>query len=166
MEEASGTIARPRELLIVSLAGVLLALLMTWPLATDLAHLGRTLGTDADGQFSLWNVSWVARTIVTDPTHLFDANIFSPHRTTLAYSEANLLEGVIGIVPYWLSENPWLTLNLVMLAGFASAYASTGDRAIILQLSSYRLRNIRIRLVPHPAPRRRYRPPAVSLATP
>jgi len=123
MEEASGTIARPRELLIVSLAGLLLALLMTWPLATDLAHLGRTLGTDADGQFSLWNVSWVARTIVTDPTHLFDANIFSPHRTTLAYSEANLLEGVIGIVPYWLSENPWLTLNLVMLAGFASAYA-------------------------------------------
>jgi hypothetical protein len=122
MEEAPGTIARPRELLLVSLAGLLLALLMTWPLATDLAHQGRTLATDADGQFSIWNVAWVARAIVADPGDLFDANIFFPHRRTLAYSEANVLEGLIGTLPWWLSRNPWLTLNLVLLAGFASAY--------------------------------------------
>jgi len=122
MDEASGTIARPRELVIVSVAGLLLALLMTWPLATGLPHLGRTLGTDADGQYSIWNVAWVARAIVADPADLFDANIFFPHKTTLAYSEANLVEGIIGILPWWLSRNPWLTLNLVMLAGFTSAY--------------------------------------------
>ena len=69
MEEAPGTIARPRELLIVSLAGLALAILMTWPLATGLGHLGRTLATDADGQFSIWNVAWVARTLVADPLH-------------------------------------------------------------------------------------------------
>jgi len=123
MDEASGTIARPRELVIVSIAGLLLALLMTWPLATGLADLGRTLGTDADGQYSIWNVAWVARAIVADPADLFDANIFFPHKTTLAYSEANLVEGIIGILPWWLSRNPWLTLNVVMLAGFTSAYA-------------------------------------------
>ncbi|HXT33116.1 MAG TPA: hypothetical protein VN716_27620 [Vicinamibacterales bacterium] len=123
MDEASGTIARPRELVIVSVAGLLLALLMTRPLATGLPHLGRTLGTDADGQYSIWNVAWVARAIVADPADLFDANIFFPHKTTLAYSEANLVEGIIGILPWWLSRNPWLTLNVVMLAAFTSAYA-------------------------------------------
>jgi hypothetical protein len=136
MEEAPGTIARPRELLIVSAAGLVLALLMTWPLATDLGGLGRTQGTDADGQFAIWNVAWVARTIVADPLRLFDANIFHPHKLTLAYSEANILTGAIGAPVYWLTRNPWLTLNAVMLAGFASAFAAayflmrhlTGDR--------------------------------------
>jgi len=122
MQDASGTIARPRELLLASLAALALAILMTWPLASGLGHLGRTLSADADGQFSIWNIAWVARTIVADPAHLFDANIFYPHRTTLAYSEANLLEGALGVIPYWLSRNPWLTLNVVMLIGFASAY--------------------------------------------
>jgi hypothetical protein len=136
MQDPPGTIARPRELLLVSVAGVALALLMTWPLATGLDSLGRTLGTDADGQFSIWNVAWVARTLVVDPLHVFDANIFYPHKTTLAYSEANLLPGAIGIPVYWISRNPWLTLNVVLLVAFASAFVCaylllrylTGDR--------------------------------------
>jgi len=137
MEAAPGTIARPRELLYIFLLGLGLALLMTWPLATDIAHLGRTLATDADGQFSIWNIAWVARTIVADPLHLYDANIFYPHRTTLAYSEANLLQGVLGVPVYWLSRNPWLTLNVVMLAGFASAYV--GAYALLLYICGDRL---------------------------
>src|SRR4051812_15220161 len=122
MEVPSGTIARPRELLLVSVAGVVLAILMTWPLATGLTRLGRTAPTDADGQFSIWNIAWVARTLVADPQHLFDANIFAPHKTTLAYSEANLLPGALGVPAYALTRNPWLTLNLVLLAAFASAF--------------------------------------------
>ena len=136
MEDRPGTIARPRELVVVSLAGLALAILMTWPLATGMGHLGRTFATDADGQLSIWNVAWVARTLVTDPLHVFDANIFHPHKTTLAYSESNLLPGVIGIPVYWASKNPWLTLNVVMLVAFASAFVCayllllylTGDR--------------------------------------
>ena len=122
MEDRSGTIARSRELAAVSLAGLALALLMTWPLATGMGHLGRTSANDADGQLSIWNVSWVARTLVVDPLHVFDANIFYPHKTTLAYSESNLLPGAIGVPVYWASRNPWLTLNVVMLVAFASAF--------------------------------------------
>jgi hypothetical protein len=137
MHARPGTIARPREVLLVSAAGLLLALLMTWPLATGLSRLGRTSPNDADGQFSIWNVSWVARTIVADPLHLFDANIFAPHKQTLAYSEANLLPGAIGVIPWWLTRNPWLTLNVALLAAFASAFVgayllflhSSGSRA-------------------------------------
>ena len=109
---------------------------MTWPLATGLGHLGRTSATDADGQLSIWNVAWVARTLVVDPLRVFDANIFHPHKTTLAYSEANLLPGAIGVPVVLASRNPWLTLNVVMLVAFASAFVCayllllylTGDR--------------------------------------
>ena len=31
-------------------------------------------------------VAWVARTLVVDPINVYDANIFYPHRGTLAYS--------------------------------------------------------------------------------
>ena len=63
-------IARPRELLNVSLAGLALAVILTWPLASNLGGLGRTLDVDADGQFAIWNVAWVAHAIVdvTSPT--------------------------------------------------------------------------------------------------
>jgi hypothetical protein len=120
--EAPRPIARPREFLIVSVAGLALAVIMTWPLASGLGHLGRTLDVDADGQFAIWNVAWVARTIVAEPLRLFDANIFHPHKTTLAYSEANVLAGVVGVPAWWLTGNPWLTMNVAMLFAFASAY--------------------------------------------
>src|SRR5262249_5413545 len=116
------TIASTREFLVVAAIGTVLAVVMTWPLVTGMGHLGRTADVDADGQFSIWNVAWVARTIVADPVHLFDANIYFPHKRTLAYSEANLVEGAIGAPIYWLTRNPWATLNVVMLFAFASAY--------------------------------------------
>ena|SRR5438105_173307 len=123
MQDPPGTIARPREFLLILLAGLILAMFMTWPLVTGLGSLGRTQSLDADGQYSIWNIAWVSRTLVADPVHLFDANIFYPHKTTLAYSEANLLPGAIGVPVYWLSRNPWLTTNVVLLLAFASAYA-------------------------------------------
>ena len=124
MQAAPRTIARAREPLLVFAAGLVLALLMTWPLATDPGGLGRTHPNDADGQFAIWNVAWVARTLVVDPLGLFDANIYYPHKLTLAYSEANILTGAIGLPVYWLTRNPWLTLNAVMLFGFATSYAA------------------------------------------
>lgn len=122
MERNPDTIVRAREFLLVAAVGAALAILMTWPLVAGFGHLGRTKDIDADGQFSIWNVAWVARTLVADPSHLFDANIYFPHRLTLAYSEANLLEGALGVPVYWLTKNPWATLNFVMLFAFASAY--------------------------------------------
>ena len=53
---------------------------------------------NGDGQLSIWNVAWVARTLAVDPLHVFDANIFYPHRNTLAYSENNLGAGVLAPV--------------------------------------------------------------------
>jgi hypothetical protein len=102
-----------RELAIVVAAAVLLTALLTWPLAFKLGRVGRV--DHADGQFSIWNVAWVARTLVVDPLHIYDANIFYPHHGTLAYSEANLGTGLLAAPAYWLTRNPYAAHNSAVL---------------------------------------------------
>jgi hypothetical protein len=120
MQAPPGTIPRARARVLLIAGAIALAILMTWPLAGGLHRLGRT--TSADWQYSLWNVVWVARILVVDPVHLYDANIFYPHRTTLAYSEANVIEGVLALPAYWLTRSPFMAYNLVVLFSFASAW--------------------------------------------
>jgi hypothetical protein len=123
-----------REGVLVLLACVAATVALTYPLAFHLGTLGRT--ENNDGQFSVWNVAWVARTLVVDPRHVFDANIFYPHRWALLYSEANLGAGVLAIPAYWLSRSPYVANNVVTLCAFVlSALGSyylvrhlTGDR--------------------------------------
>ena len=105
------------ELCAVVSLSVALACLFTYPLVARLGHAGRA-DTD-DGRLSIWNVSWVARTLVVDPVHLFDANVFYPNRTTLAYSESNFGAGLLAIPAYWASSrNPYVAHNAVVLLAF------------------------------------------------
>jgi hypothetical protein len=114
--------------------GTLLAAVLTFPFVTQLDRVGRS--ENSDGQWSIWNVAWVARTLVTDPANLFNANIFYPHRQTLAFSENNLAAGLLAVPVYWASKNPYLTLNVVFLLSMAFSFAGayylarhlTGDR--------------------------------------
>jgi hypothetical protein len=115
-----GTMARARSRALVLLAAIVLAMVMTWPLVTGLGRLGRT--TSADWQVSLWTVTWVSRTIVAGPLHLYDANIFYPHHRTLAYSEANIVEGVVASPVYWVTRDPYVAYNIFVLFAFASAW--------------------------------------------
>lgn len=109
---------------------------MTWPLTPKMAHAGR-LDTN-DGRFSVWNVAWVARTLVTDPRGLYDANIFYPHKGTLAYSEANLVAGALAIPAYWASGgNPYLAHNSVLFLSFVLTLL--GTYALVLHLTGNRV---------------------------
>jgi hypothetical protein len=107
----------------VVLLAVALAVTLTCLLALKINHVGR-LNT-GDGQFSLWNVAWVAHALTTAPGQLFNANIFYPHDDTLAYSESNILNGILGI-PVWLATggNPFATHNFVVLLGFVASFLS------------------------------------------
>jgi hypothetical protein len=120
MQAPSGTTARARERGLLLTISIVLAIVMTWPLTKGLGRLGRT--TSADWQVSIWTVNWVARTIVVNPLHLFDANIFYPHRNTLAYSEANVIQGVLVAPIYWLTRDPYIAYNVFVLVSFASAW--------------------------------------------
>lgn len=97
-------------------AAIVLAVVMTWPLAAIAARGGRV--DTNDGRQSIWTVAWVARTLVTDPRGLFDANIYYPHKNTLTYLEPNILAGVLAIPVFWATKNPYLAYNVVVLISF------------------------------------------------
>ena len=102
-------------------AAVALAVIMTWPLAAGLGTYGRTRGVDADGMYAIWNVSWVAHTLTSDPRQLFDANIFHPHRWALAFSELNLVAGVVAIPGWLMTGNALVAHNSALLFAFCTS---------------------------------------------
>jgi hypothetical protein len=109
-----------RDAIVAFALSLLLAVALTWPMAARLGSAGRV--DSGDGRHGVWNVSWVAHALTTSPTHLFDANIFYPHDNALAFSEANLVAGVLA-VPAWLitGGNPYAAYNSVVLLAFAMA---------------------------------------------
>ncbi len=98
----------------VAVVAVALTVYFTWPLAPRAGSVGRS--DSGDGQFSIWNVAWVAHAIISPDARVFDANIFHPRRGTLAYSEANLGAGVLAVPVYWLTRNPHAAHNSAVLA--------------------------------------------------
>lgn len=95
-----------------------LTALVTWPQALFPAS---QIANHHDAQFSIWRLGWIAHALVTSPLRLFDANIFHPATATLAYSDATLLEGLLGAPLFWLGLPPTLVYNLLLCAGFVGS---------------------------------------------
>ncbi len=91
-----------------------LAVLHTWPLATDPGRL--SLHHD-DEWLNAWAVSWIAHQLPREPFNLFDANIYYPTDKALAYTEPLIVPGLLGAPLRWLGASPMLTFNLLVLAG-------------------------------------------------
>jgi hypothetical protein len=76
------------EILWVILAGILLAVLTSWPLVL---HMPSRIAPDlGDPVRTAWEVAWVGHAMLHDPRHLFDANAFYPHPLSLAFSDSLL----------------------------------------------------------------------------
>jgi hypothetical protein len=97
---------------------VILALVNTFPL---ILQPGSTIGEHGDAYFSIWRLAWVAHQLRADPIHLFDANIYYPHRDTLAYSDAMILPGVVLAPLNWMGADPLLLYNLTLIAAFVAS---------------------------------------------
>ena len=107
------------EALVVAAGAFVLAILATWPLVTMFGSGWRFENNDA--YFSVWRIGWMARTIVVDPAHLFDANIFAPHPNTLAYSESTVGLGALAAPAYWSTGNAVAAHNTIVLLAFATS---------------------------------------------
>src|SRR5262249_49575591 len=59
-------------------------------------------------------------------------NIFYPHRWTLAYSETNLGSGALAVPVYWMSGNPYVAHNFVLLLSFV--FTATGTYYLVREL--------------------------------
>jgi len=95
-----------------------LTILVTWPQATQMSSM---TSPHFDAQFSIWRLGWIAHALATAPTHIFDANIFYPAPRTLAYSDATMLQGVLGAPLFWLGLTPVFIYNAMLFAGFAAS---------------------------------------------
>jgi hypothetical protein len=127
--------SRLREALVALAIAVVLAIAMTWPIAAQFGSGGRL--DSGDARFSIWNIAWVAHALTTHPSQLYNANIFYPHHDTLAYSEANLVAGVLALPAWIATKNPYAASNwtilgtfvLAALAGYALVRHLTGSTA-------------------------------------
>jgi hypothetical protein len=76
------------ELAWAILAGVALAVLVTWPLVL---HMSSRISPDlGDPVRTAWQVAYVGHALLHDPLHLFNANAFYPHPLSLAFSDSLL----------------------------------------------------------------------------
>jgi hypothetical protein len=86
-----------------------------------------------DSWLNLWRLSWIAHQLPRDPIHLFDANIHFPERTTLAYSDATLLQGLVAAPLLWLGIPAPYVYNALILGSFV--FAGVGAWALVGQLT-------------------------------
>ena len=127
---------RLRECLLVMLGFVVMTAIVFRPLPWHLSTLVYNPENN-DGQFSVWNIAWVARTLWRDPSHVLDANIFYPHRWTLAYSELNLMAGALASPVYWFTGSAYAAHNFVLLLSFV--LSGTGMYFLCREVSGSRL---------------------------
>jgi hypothetical protein len=134
----------PRFHLIAVVVGLATAVASTWPVAAHLrdhvidgARLTHTADPEswgasnlgADVLLTVWIVSWNLHALVTQPFHLFDANIFYPTPRSLARSEHLFATSVLG-APGMLFGGPVVAhqtalLLTCVLTVWATAYVIT-----------------------------------------
>jgi hypothetical protein len=94
-----------------------MAVLHSWPLASDPARLARLDNHDAE--LNTWIIAWVAHALPTQPLSLFEAPLFHPEHHTLAFSEHMFVPSVMGAPLLWAGASPVLVYNLLIMIGFA-----------------------------------------------
>ncbi|MDQ6603448.1 MAG: hypothetical protein M3Z19_12060 [Chloroflexota bacterium] len=99
--------------LIVPALYVAVTVLLLWPLVIHIrSAVADTLG---DPLLNAWTLRWVQHALVTQPTHLYDGNMFAPNARSLAFSEL-LLPQAIMAWPLWLvSHDALLAYNASLL---------------------------------------------------
>jgi MFS family permease len=109
------------EVVLVCGIALLGAVIFTWPL---LLHFQTRMHDVVDPPFQAWTIDWVQHALSAAPRHMYDANIFAPNHTTLAYSDT-LFGVAIPFTPLrWLGVTPVGQVNLAILLGLAATAAA------------------------------------------
>jgi len=102
------------------------ALVYTWPLVLHPAsHLAAPAGP-GDPFLNLWILGWGMQTLLRDPAaffsrRVFDANIFHPADSTLAYSDHLLLQSALIAPVYAVSGSLALSYNTLFAASLVAS---------------------------------------------
>jgi len=104
------------NLITVAALFILLAIVSTWPLATDPFHLDPASKGNNDPHFNTYIVFWGAHALTTDPLNLHHTNMFHPERNTFTYSDIELSSSLLMLPAIAIWYNPVLTYNLLIWA--------------------------------------------------
>jgi len=113
---------RAAEVALLFAAGVVLALVATWPLALHLAS--RVPQDPGDPLLQAWQVAWDGHALLDQPLHFFQANNFWPLHDTLAFSDSLIGYAPAGIVGSG-TEAAVVRYDLLFLGAIALAFAAT-----------------------------------------
>ncbi|MEA2474148.1 MAG: hypothetical protein QOE06_2063 [Thermoleophilaceae bacterium] len=84
------------EIALVIVAGIVLSILMNWPLP---AHLGTHIAQDlGDPTRTAWQLAWVGHALVHDPANLYQSNAFWPLANSLGFSDSLIGYAPAGVV--------------------------------------------------------------------
>ncbi len=84
-----------------------------------------------------WILNWNIHALLTNPLHIFDANIFYPYIQTLSFSEPFFTSSILALIPTLLLKDPMIAYNInvifsLTLLGFSTyclVYYLTKNRA-------------------------------------
>ena len=109
-----------REIALVCIGAVLLAIVVHWPLPLRLADVfPRDLG---DPIVQAWQVAWGGHALLNQPLEFFQANQYWPLKDTLAFSDALIGYAPTGMIGSGV-EAATVRYNLLFLFAYALAFA-------------------------------------------
>jgi hypothetical protein len=132
---AVGTVGRAlvHEWALVIYAGLLLAVVMTWP---TLRYPQYTIPQDTwDPTLQAWQMGWSGHALLTDPMNLWHSNTFYPERYSFAFSDTLLGYAPAGMIGTGL-EAALVRYNIMFV--LAHALCFIGAYFLVRQLGSGR----------------------------
>ncbi len=107
---------------------------MLWPLS---GHLAVSTTNEGDALQQTWSIGWASHALTTDPSNLFNGNIFYPYPNTLAYSDHLLAQTFQGLPLYLLTGNLVLTYGILTL--FSFILSGWGTYLLVKEMSGSRV---------------------------
>ena len=95
---------------------IIVSVTFTWPLATDLSG---SLFDRADATDTAWRMGSIAHQLISDPFQLYASNTLYPLKQNLQLDELMVGNGLLFAPLIWLTANPVLAYNLLILSSFA-----------------------------------------------
>ena len=107
---------------------------MTRPILLKASN--HTIDNPDDPTLQAWTLDWDLHELTTHPLNLFNANMFYPNGDTLAYSDHQVVNAVLGAPIMAVTGNPVQTANYLLifnfflcgLGAYLLAYHLTGNR--------------------------------------
>jgi hypothetical protein len=90
-----------------------------------------------DGILDTWILAWGAHQVIADPLNFFNANIFYPHKRSLAYSDHMVGIGIFIWPVIWATDNPILGYNVAQIAVFF--FSALGMYLLMIHITNNKL---------------------------